>query len=233
MPEQFYQPIGLPRSLQGNFKPSPRFKAGYTNIYGTNVEGGYEPETNTGTLNINFPIGSHQSGIGLNARGYTRPGINGTSDYGGFIGISKKITPEIENRQVIQRIARETGIRSEDLNPYQNASYPNDEFAKEFAKRFAKTKSKLIDEQMGIRPGAEKYSFGFGADVKNIPMQSLGDNLTGMYRMPTQFNQSPPGYNQYIPPQSNGFPSNYDQSLPHQLKDTLNQNTPQIYGMNQ
>jgi len=103
MPEQFFQPIGLPGSLQ-RFKPSPTFKAGYTNVYGTNVEGSYQPETNTGSFNINFPIGSHQSGIGLNARGYARPGINGTSDYGGFIGISKKITPEISNPQVIRAI---------------------------------------------------------------------------------------------------------------------------------
>jgi len=62
---------------------------------------------------------------------------------------------------------------------------------------------------MGIRPGAEKYSLGFGADVKNIPMQSPQANLTEMYGMPIDFNQSPPGYNQHTLSQFNEFPSNY------------------------
>ena len=227
MPEQFFTPIGLPGSLQGTlppaFKPSPTFKTGYRNIYGTKVEGEYEPETSTGALNVNFPIGSHQSGLGFNARGYVRPGINGTSDYGGFIGVSKKITPEISNQEVIRAVAEETGIRPEDLNEYRQISNQvntaDKSFQEEFAKRFAKAKSRLIDEKLGIRPGAEKYSFGIGADVKNIPMETTEFNPTGV---PPQTNQMPPGYNPYMPTQPSGSPSSFGQYVPPQLRGISN-----------
>ena len=163
------------------FDTETKFTGGYDNVYGTRVNVGYTPQTNTGDLNVQFPIGSHRQGLNLGASGYFRPGSNQQkSDYGFQVGFSKKITPQISDQAAYNRLLQEEGIIPTQQTPtYQEINYTDpsdmDPFVQQLRQRVEQTKGQMIDEQMGIRPGAKKYGFNAGVDVREVPRRFAGD----------------------------------------------------------
>ena len=191
-PGSLFAPLESPVNSRDPFVRKPefdtetKFTGGYDNIYGTRVNVGYTPQTNTGDLNIQFPIGSHRQGLNLGASGYFKPGSNQQkSDYGFQVGFSKKITPQVSDQAAYQRILQEEGIIPAQQIPgqqtptYQQINYTDpssmDPFVQQLRQRIEQTRGQMIDEQMGIRPGARKYGFNAGVDVREVPRRFAGD----------------------------------------------------------
>ena len=128
------------------FDTETKFTGGYDNIYGTKVNVGYTPQTNTGDLNIQFPIGSHRQGLNLGASGYFRPGSNQQkSDYGFQVGFSKKITPQISDQAAYRRLLQDEGIiPTQQTQTYQQINYTDpdnmDPFVQELRQRVEQKK---------------------------------------------------------------------------------------------
>ena len=50
-----------------------------------------------------------------------------------------------------------------------------DPFVQQLRQRVEQKRGQMMDEQMGIRPGARKYGFNAGVDVREVPRRFAGD----------------------------------------------------------
>jgi len=180
MPESsFFDPIGIP---PGGFTPAkPRFfadpalRAGYQNIYGTRIGASVSPVTNQGSLDFQFPIGDHQKQNFITGGAYVRPGsFQAPSDYGFKLGFTKKIQPQgLSGGDLIDRaLQQQVGVPNHS-GPVLNASNRGDFFnsltadqLKMLSQSAKQINRDYIDQQLGIRPGAEKFGFDVGVDVR-------------------------------------------------------------------
>lgn len=200
------QPVGIPGSIFGGpitrdpredpfgsmeppkqtFDTHTNIKGGYKNIYGTALNLGYTPQTNTANLDFQFPIGDHQEGLNLGGSGFYRPGSNqDQGDYGFGINLSKKITPKVPLRAAYERVLQEGGVTPGPQTPtITQISSTDDEFGRQLRERLKQAHRDLTDEAMGIKPGAEKYGLNFGADFTQVPRFAGDPSLTGLTGLP-------------------------------------------------
>lgn len=175
-------PQSFPTPLPPTYVPDPRFNARYQNVYGTQVGASVSPTTRRGSLDLQFPIGDHQQQLFLRGGAYAQPGSDTTSpDWGFNVGFTKKIAPQgmsvgdALNKAIQQNIP---GSSSEVMNtsartPFFNSLTP--EQLQMLGQDARAIQRRSVDEQLGIIPGAEKFSFKTGVDVRNIEQDSSGN----------------------------------------------------------
>lgn len=197
MPESsFFDPMMMGG---GSFNPpasqaDPAFSAGYRNIYGTRVGGRFSPVSNQGELNLQFPVGDHQRQFFLTGDAYVRPGssMNAPADYGFKLGFKKNIEPRsMSAGDAINTVLQQQMGQPREAGPVLNADNRESfmgslspEQLKLLSQGVKKVNRDYKDAQLGIRPGAEKYGFDVGVDVRN--MTPMGTQM-GTVSAPAQF----------------------------------------------
>lgn len=185
MPESsFFNPIGMPPGGPSTTNPQlqadPNFRAGYRNIYGTNMGASVSPVTRQGSIDFKVPLGDHQRQQFLTGDAYYRPeGGGAPADYGFKVGLSKKIAPRgLSGGELINRVLERNlnaagqpavvnaGIRSQLMETF------TPEQLRILGQEAKQINRQQIDEQLGIVPGAEKYRFDLGVDVGQKPQFS-------------------------------------------------------------
>jgi len=210
MPESsFFDPLNLPQ-VKPRFSADPAFRAGYRNVYGTQIGASVSPVTNQGSLDFQFPIGDHQRQNFITGGAYVRPGsAEVPPDYGFKLGFTKKIQPQgLSGGELINRaVQQQLGAPNSD-GAVLNASNRSDfigsltpDQLKMLGQDVRKINRDYIDQKLGIVPGVEKYGFGIGVDVKQKPQmpqwmesvptidpkafaQGYAENLPGSKRKP-------------------------------------------------
>ena len=192
----------------------PRLKAGYQNIYGTNISAGYSPVTQRGDINATIPIGDYQRQMFAKFGAYATPGAGGApADYGFSVGFTKKIAPEgmaageAINKAIQQDVGNTGVIGASTRSEFFNSLTPDQ--LRMIGQDAESIKRRSIDEQLGVVPGAQKYGFNVGVDVKNI-LQDSGNLLPQ--------------------PDSVGFARNYAGSIPPGLINARYGSAPQGAG---
>ena len=196
MPESsFFDPI----QRSPAYKADPRVRAGYRNVYGTDVSAGVSPVTKEASLDVRFPIGDHQRQQFFTGGAYFRPaGENAPADYGFKVGISKKIQPQgLTGGELINRVLGRS-VNPEGSSPVINADVRSQlmqsftpEQLQMLGKEARQINREYIDTQLGIVPGAEKFGFDVGVDVKNNPQ--FNNNFSMMPGQPGQVPDTIPG----------------------------------------
>lgn len=189
MPESsFFNPIEMGSfPTPGKPKPptyvaDPRVTAGYRNIYGTQVGVNASPVTQRAGANVQFPIGDHQRQLFLQGDAYVQPGTgqDSPSDYGFRLGITKKIAPrgitagEAINRALQQNLGQNAVINASTRSELFNTFTP--EQLRILGQDAKRAQREDIDARLGILEGAEKYGFGLGVDVPNLPRSEDGSS---------------------------------------------------------
>ena len=165
-------PGGTPQRRPLPGAGAPPLGAYYNNIYGTGANVNWNPSTNRVSADLHAPIGDHQNQLFLNAAGYYQPsGSAGASDYGFRLGFEKKIEPrgETGGRLLDRVLSRDPSIQA--LGVQEGAVLPANvrtgilsslppEKLKELSDQVREAQRIAKDEQLGIRPGAPKYSGG-------------------------------------------------------------------------
>jgi hypothetical protein len=158
--------------IQGNpeYQADPRINVGYRNIYGTRLGVNVSPVSKQASLDAQFPIGDHQRQLFLQGGAYVKPGFESgaPADYGFRLGFSKKIQPTgVGLGGAIDRaFQRNIGTPSDTINASTRSEFFNTltpEQLKILGQDARKIQRESVDEELGIRPGQEKY--GFGVDV--------------------------------------------------------------------
>jgi hypothetical protein len=191
----FFDPIqGSP-----TYKADPRVRAGYRNVYGTDVSVGVSPVTKEATLDLRFPVGDHQRQQFFTGGAYVRPAGEGApADYGFKVGFSKKIQPQgLTGGELINRVLGRS-VNPEGSSPVINADVRSQlmqSFTPEQLQMLGKEAKQInreyIDTQLGIVPGAEKFGFDVGVDVKDKPQ--FNNNFSVMPGQPGQVPDTIPG----------------------------------------
>lgn len=187
MPESsFFDPIemgGFPAPAKPKlptYAADPRVTAGYRNVFGTQFGVNASPVTQRAGANVQFPIGDHQRQLFLQGDAYVQPGTGqgSPSDYGFRLGISKKIPPqgmsggEAINQALQQNLGQNNVINASTRSELFNTLTP--EQLRILGQDAKQIQRQAIDARLGIREGVEKYGFGLGVDVPNIPRNEDG-----------------------------------------------------------
>ena len=183
MPDSsFFDPmqIGGPGMFPGPGPSAPRqtptFKAGYKNVYGTSANLGLNPVTKEASLDFRAPIGDYQNQMFLTGGGYATPSNPGSkADWGVRIGFEKKIAPqgtsmgELIDRSLGQAVGVQSagGFSTDSRARMMEAMSPEDR--ERLFQDLKTAQRQSIDQQLGVIPGATKFGYNLGVDMKGAP----------------------------------------------------------------
>ena len=169
-------PVMFPGEGPSAPRQTPTFKAGYRNVYGTSANVGLNPTTKEASLDFRAPVGDHQNQMFLTGGGYATPANPGSkADWGVRIGFEKKIRPQGApmGQLIDQSLSQAIGV--------QNAGeFSNDSRARMMEAMSPEDRQRLfqnvktaqrqnVDQQLGITPGASKFGYDLGVDMKGVP----------------------------------------------------------------
>ena len=170
MPDSsFFEPMQFSGQRQ-----APTFKAGYNNVYGTRANIGLDPVTKQANVYVRFPVGDHQNQLFLTGGGYATPARpGGNADWGVRVGFEKKIRPQGQQmgQLIDQSLSEAAGVQSaggfsNDMRARMMESL-TDEERQNLVQNIKNTQRQYIDQQLGIVPGATKFGYDLGVDMKS------------------------------------------------------------------
>jgi hypothetical protein len=176
----FFQPMGGPTPTPGLGDPSTsplRVKAGYKNIYGTDAGVTFDPLSGNAGINAKIPIGDHQRQLFFGVDAYGNP-MN--KDWGAQIKLTKRIAPQAPTAgEALNAITGSAFSQQKGgANGAQQAAYRQSfmntltpEQLQLLHRGVRQYQREEVDRQLGIVPGAEKYSLSFGVGGDQLQQQ--------------------------------------------------------------
>ena len=173
-------PGGSPSAPQ----QTPTFKAGYRNVYGTSANLGLNPVTKEANLDFRAPVGDHQNQMFLTGGGYATPANSGNkADWGVRIGFEKKIAPQGApmGQLIDQSLGQAVGVQDAGSFSTDSRARMIEAMSPEDRQRLfqdIKTAQRQnVDQQLGIIPGATKFGYHLGVDMKSAAGESGNGNV--------------------------------------------------------